>query len=157
MAVLEELAKLSEARFLGMYQALSQQGYGPLDHEIARALKFRPHAIKKLPMETRARRARALVEGKQSTDLCYEFFGTYLVRTKKELVTGFLDRTGVAHQDGMIEDIDAKKPDPAKLAEAIRELDSKFDPEDVTLYLALCVEQWPGMSELALAWKGRRA
>ena len=61
MAVLEELAKLSDTRFLAMYQALSQQGYGPLDHELARALKFRPHAIKKLPMETRARRARALV------------------------------------------------------------------------------------------------
>ena len=156
MAVLEELAQVSSERFLAMYQALSQQGYGPLDHELARALKFRPHAIKKLPMETRARRARTLVESKKSPELCYEFFGTYLVRTKKELVTGFLDRTGVSHKDGMIEDIDGQAPDPAKIGDAVRALDAAFDPEDVTLYLALCVEQWPANEGLAQAWKARR-
>ncbi len=157
MPVLEELERISDARFRTIYEALAEQGYGPLDHELARVLKFRPQAIRKLPMETRARRARALIEGKKSAELCYELFGTYLVKTRNELVTGFLDKTGVPHKEGMIEDIDSAKPDPARIDAAVRELDQTFDPADVTLYLALCAEQWPESSEIAALWKRRDA
>ncbi len=157
MPVLEELERISDARFRAIYEALAEQGYGPLDHELARVLKFRPQAIRKLPMETRARRARALIERKKSAELCYELFGTYLVKTKNELVTGFLDKTGVPHKEGMIEDIDSSKPDPARIDAAIRELDQAFDPADVTLYLALCAEQWPESSEIEAVWRKRDA
>ncbi len=155
MTVLEQLKKTSDERFLAIYDSLTEQGFGPLDSEVAKALKFRPHMIKKLPMEKRARTARKLIEGKSNAELCYELFGTYLVRTKKELVTGFLDATGVAHEDGMIEDLDAAAPDAAKLGAAIGELDGKFDADDVTLYLALCADMWPDTAELRTAWEAR--
>jgi len=155
MPVLEELQRLSDARFLALYEALGQRGYGPLDGELAKRLKFRPQAIKKLPMEQRARKARALIQNQRNAELCYEFFGTYLVRTRKELVTGFLDATGVPHDEGMIgDDVDAR-PDPTKLSAAVEGLDARFDPEDVTLYLALCAEQWPDAPEVAALWKAR--
>lgn len=153
MAVLEQLRLLSPERFLAIYQALSQRGFGPLDGEIAKRLKFRPQAIKKLPMEKRAKTARGLIG--DNAELCYELFGTYLVQTRKGLVTGFLDATGVPHQDGMIEDIDAARPDPAKLDAAAAKLDAEFEPEDVTLYLALCCEQWPKVDELRELWLKR--
>ena len=35
MAVLEELNRLSDDRFLAIYEALSEQGFGPLDGELA--------------------------------------------------------------------------------------------------------------------------
>ena len=155
MAVLEQLKALSDERFLAIYEALAERGFGPMDGEVAKALRFRPHAIKKLPMEKRARHGRRLLEGGANAELCYELLGNYLIKTRKELVTSFLDATGVAHEDGMIADVEQTQPDPEKVAGAVAELDGRCDPEDVTLYLALCVEMWPAAEALAQTWRGR--
>lgn len=155
MAVLEQLQKLSDDRFLAIYTSLGQQGFGPLDGEVAKAMKFRPQAIKKLPMERRAKKARSIIEARRNAELCYELFGTYLVRTKKELVTGFLDATGVEHEDGMIQNVNTSAPKNEKIAEAVKELDTKHDPDDVTLYLAIAAEQWPEVDQLVEVWKAR--
>ena len=72
-------------------EALEKDGCGPLDAEVARALKFRPHAIRKLPMVQRARRAKVLIERGSNTELAYELFGSYLMANCKSLVTDFLD------------------------------------------------------------------
>lgn len=155
MAVLEQITSLTDERFLALYESLSDRGFGPLDGEVAKALKFRPQAIKKLPMAARAKRARSILTSRSQVEMCYEFLGTYLVQKRKDLVTGFLDATGVSHQEGMIEDIENAKPDPAKLADAVRELDGKHDPDDVTLYLAIAAEQWPDVPEVEELWRTR--
>lgn len=155
MTVIEQLKALSEDRFLAIYTSLEQDGFGPLDGEVARALKFRPQAIRKLPMDQRARRAKVLLERKNQADLAYELLGSYLMRSCKGLVTGFLDATGVKHDDGMIESVELSKPDPSKLAQTVSELDKEFPAEDVTLYLALAAEQWPGVPEIDSIWKMR--
>ena len=157
MKVIEQLKSIDDARFLALYEALAQQGFGPLDNEVAKALKFRPQAIRKLPMAQRARKARQILLARGNAELCYELFGSYLLKERKELVTGFLDATGVEHEDGMIQDLDHNKPDAKKVAAAVEELDAKFDPEDVTLYLSLCAEQWPDVAKLDELWRGRLA
>ena len=157
MPVLEHFRLLSEQRFLAIYSALSEKGFGPLDGEIAKLLKFRPQAIKKIPIEKRARLAKNWIEQKHNAELCYELFGTYLVRSKKELVTGFLDATGVPHEEGMIEDVENSRPDPQKIDAAVADLDGKFGADDVTLYLALCAEQWPDVKPLDELWRKRAA
>lgn len=157
MKVIEQLRVLSEAKFLSMYEALAQDGYGPLDVEVAKALKFRPHAIRKLAIDKRARKAKSILISTANAELCYELFGSYLIRDRKELVTGFLDATGVEHEDGMIEDLDNNQPDAKKLKAAIADLDGKFDAEDVTLYLALCAEQWPDVPQIDELWRERLA
>jgi len=155
MSVYEQLQRLSDERFLTIYESLSQNGFGPLDGEVAKLLKYRPQAIRGVPMAQRAKKARAFVTSKHNSEMCYELFGAYLIAKRKELVTGFLEATGVKHSEGMLEDLDNNKPDPAKLDNAVAELDQKFDPEDVTLYLALCAEQWPQTPELAALWRKR--
>jgi len=155
MPVLEHFKQLSEERFLGIYQSLTDNGFGPLDGEVAKLLKFRPQAIRKIALDKRAKLARSWIEQKHNAELCYELFGTYLVRTKRDLVTGFLDATGVPHDEGMIANVDEAKPDPAKIDAAVRDLDAKFGADDVTLYLALCAEQWPSVPELATLWRSR--
>jgi hypothetical protein len=155
MAVLEQFRLLSEQRFLEIYAALAQQGYGPLDGEVAKLLRFRPQAIQKIPLEKRAKLAKNWIEQRRNAELCYELFGTYLVKNRRELVTGFLDATGVPHEDGMISDLERARPDPARLPAAVSELERRFGAEDVTLYLALCAEQWPGVPELAALWRQR--
>lgn len=155
MPVIEQFKTLSEERFLSLYEALSERGYGPLDHEVAKLLKFRPQAIRKLPLAKRAQVARQWIASKHNAELCYDLFGTYLVRTRRELVTGFLDATGVAHEDGIIQGGGEDRPDPAKLEATVKDLDARFSPEDVTLYLAVCAEQWPDVPEITALWKAR--
>ena len=155
MQVVEQLQRLSEERFLTIYTSLAQQGFGPLDAEVAKALHFRPQAIRNLPMAQRAKRARAILISKKNNELCYELFGSYLIKERRELVTAFLDATGVKHEAGMIEDLDHNVPTAAKLDAALADLDKKFAPEDVTLYLSMCAEQWPQVPELDASWRKR--
>lgn len=155
MQVIEQLKGMSEDRFFAIYRALERDGYGPLDHEVARALKFRPHAIRKLPLEQRARRARSLLERRANAELAYELFGSYLMASCKDLVTDFLDATGVEHKEGMIETLSDNEPARDKLQGAISTLDERYEPADVTLYLSLCAEQWPGVPELESLWRLR--
>lgn len=156
MKVVEELKVMSDERFLVLYQDLSQHGFGLLDGEVAQRLKFRPHAIRKLPIATRAKHAKSILIGRGQAELCYEFFGSWLIKQRLDLVKGFLDGTGVPHEEGMLEDLEANRPDVTKLEGVVKELDAKFEPEDVTLYLALAAEQWP-LPELDALWRSRSA
>lgn len=155
MSVIEELKRMSDERFLALYEALEEKGFGPLDGQVAKAMNFRPHAIRKVPMAQRARRAKGLIERSGNAELAYELFGTYLMKTRKELITSFLDATGVAHQEGMIANVEEARPDPAKLGAAVEQLDRDHGRDDVTLYLSMCAEQWPSVPEVGELWRGR--
>ena len=155
MPVFEQVRSLSEQRFFSIYEALSEKGFGPLEGEVAKLLKFRPQSVKKIPLEKRAKLAKGWIEQKHNGELCYELLGTYLMRTKPELITGFLDATDVPHKEGMIDNIGASQPAVEKIPEAIKALEAKFEPDDVTLYMAMCAEQWPGVPELAALWRQR--
>ncbi len=155
MKVIEQLKQFSDEGFLAMYESLAEKGFGPLDHEVAKAFHFRPQAIRKLPMGKRAKKARSILLSRGQAELCYELFGSYLINKRKDLVTGFLDATNVVHSEGMIEDLEDNTPDVDRISGAIEELDEKFAPEDVTLYLSLAAEQWPGVKELDRIWRSR--
>ncbi len=155
MKLLAELGAMGEERFLALYQDLSQDGFGPLDGEVAKLLKFRPQAIRKLAFAQRARKARSLLLARGNAELCYELLGSWLLKQRRGLVTGFLEATGVPHEEGMIADLETKMPDAKRLGSTVAELDRSFPPEDVTLYLALCSEQWPSVPELEALWRSR--
>lgn len=148
MSILEAVKAMSDERFLAIYEGLSEQGFGPLDGDVAKALKFRPHAIRKLPMEKRAKKARQILLAGGRAELAYELCGGYLIKTHEQLMPDFLDATGVPHEKGMIEDTSDSKPDPTKVADAVKALDEKYPAEDVTLYLGICAMQWPEVEEL---------
>ncbi len=157
MQVVNYSKSLSEERFLEIYQSLEQKGFGPLDGEVAQALKFRPQAIRKLPMQQRARRAKSLLERGGLAELCYELFGAYLMKNAKQLVLDFLDKTGVKHEEGMVEDLDSNLPDADKIEGVIAELDKTYDPRDVSMYLSICAEQWPQSEPLQRLFEERVA
>ena len=106
-------------------------------------------------MPKRARTAQSLLVRGGNAELCYEVFGGYLLKTHKDLVTDFLDLTGVEHEDGMIQNVDEAQPEGGKICDAVTELDGKFPPEDVTLYLSICAEQWPQVVEIQELWTAR--
>ncbi|MEL6715024.1 MAG: hypothetical protein AAFP86_14675, partial [Planctomycetota bacterium] len=141
MKTIDHLKAMKDERFLHIYEALGQDGFGPLDGEVAKTLKFRPQMIRKLPMEKRAKTAKAILARGGNAELCYELFASYLIKNAKEVVTDFLDATGVEHEDGMVSSVENDKPEAAKVAAAVAELDKKHDTADVTLYLSMAAEQ----------------
>ena len=153
--VLQQLEQMTGEQFLAIYEALSDRGFGPLDSNVATALKFRPHAIRKLPLIQRAKKAKSLIMSSSDAETAYELFGSFLVKNHKELITEFLDATDVPHEEGMIEDLQAAAPDAGKLESAVSALDEKFEPENVTIYLAMCSQQWPESEHVAALWKAR--
>jgi hypothetical protein len=157
MQTLEQIRVLSDDRFLMMYESLAQEGFGPLDGEVAKALKFRPQAIRKLPMALRAKKAKALLLTHKNAELAYEFLGTYLMKDHRELVTGFLDATGVSHENGMLDDTPNNLPDAEKVAQAVKDLDGKFAKDDVTAYLAIAAQQWSDVATIEPLWRSRLA
>ena len=82
-------------------------------------------------------------------------FGSYLMKTRKDLVTSFLNETGVSHDEGMIDVGEDNVPDVTKLDAALELLDKEHGPEDVTLYLSICAEQWSQVPEIEAAWRAR--
>jgi len=155
MQVVEHLKGMDAAAFLGLYEGLAQQGFGPMDREVAASLKFRPQAIRKLPMDQRARRAKQLLERSSNEEMAYELFGTYLMRCCEGLIPGFLDKTGVPHNEGMIEDIEAALPDAEKLPTAVSELEEEFGQPAIDMYLAMAASQWPKVAEIDALWRER--
>lgn len=149
MTILEAVKAMSDERFLTIYEGLAEKGFGPLDGDVAKALKFRPHAIRKLPMDKRAKKARQILLAGGQADLAYELCGGYLLKTHENLMPDFLDATDVPHENGMIEDTSDSKPDAGKIEAAVKTLDEKYPAEDVTLYLGICAMQWPDVTELA--------
>jgi hypothetical protein len=151
---LDIVVGMPDERFLEVYETLSENGFGPLDGEVARVLKFRPQAIRKLAFDQRARHAKKIIERTRNADLAYELLGSFLMKKSRALVTDFLDLTGVEHDEGMIEE---GAPDEAKVEAAVAELDGKYAAEDVTLYLALSTQTWPQSDAIARAYEARAA
>ena len=152
---LQHLASLDEDQFLAVYETLSSQGFGPLDGEVARALKFRPQAIRKLPLAQRAKKGRQLLLAARNAEMAYELLGTYLFATKRELVTDFLDATGVEHEDGVVEETHSNLPAAEKIPAAVAELDKKYEPSLVTLYLCISAQTWPEIESFERLWRER--
>ncbi|MDG1499531.1 MAG: hypothetical protein P8R48_06155 [Planctomycetota bacterium] len=157
MIIIDTIKNMTDERFLAIYEALTDRGFGPLDGEVAKALKFRPQAIRKLAIDKRARKARQIVLSGNNAELAYELCGGYLMRSHEKLMPDFLDAMGIPHEDGMIEDMDETTPDAAKLDDVLAQLDKDYPSEDVTLYLCICAMQWPEIPELLSTWEKRVA
>jgi hypothetical protein len=154
-ATLDYLSTLDDERFHAIYEFLSQDGFGPLDSEVAAALKFRPQAIRKLPLAKRAKTGRSIIMRKKNAELAYELLGGYLFRKDKDLITEFLDAAGIEHDDGMIDSDELPKADD--LPKIVATLDGAHDADDVTIYMAICAQTWPEVEQFDALWRERAA
>src|SRR6478735_368888 len=67
----------------------------------------------------------------------------YHLAHQRPMMSAFLDRVGISHEEGLITQEDVAKPDPEKLKTAAEEMVSQFPPADVALYLSTLVSQDP--------------
>ncbi len=108
---------------------------------IATHMKFRPRSVVTLAPD---RRAKYLAQLPTVTDtIAARALVSYHLERQRPMMGAFLDLLGIAHENGLINQEDLPKPDPAKVKQAAKDLATKYPAEDVSLYLATLVSQDP--------------
>lgn len=117
---------------------------------IANRMKFRPRSVIGLAPE---RRAKYLAQLPTVSDaIAARALVSYHLERQRPMMAAFLDALGIAHDNGLISEENVAKPDEDKLKAAAVELASKFDRNDVAVYLSTLVSQdpetWGGLVDL---------
>ena len=126
------------------------EGRREADAAIARALRFRPTAVRRLPIEKRvAHLVRAVKLGDSLTSTLLLAFH---LEHRRPLLVAFLEALGIPHQDGIIaEDHDLQPPEPEALGKAAAVLFERFPAHQVEVYLAslLAMDRvvWGGLAD----------
>lgn len=93
-----------------------------LELAIAKAMKFRPQSVRRLPVERVVPRLARLAEELPEPALFQLLYHLHLDE-RRELLTSFLDAVGLPHAEGVLElDEDTPAPEEAKLTAAAQEL-----------------------------------
>ena len=127
---------------------------------IARALRFREEAVRKLPVD---KRAGYLAKAVQPVDsLAGSLLLALHLEERRGLLSAFLDALGIPHEGGMIaEDHTLTPPGTDALARATEALDARFPSREVDVYLASLLAldpgSWDGLADVLETRSGSRA
>jgi hypothetical protein len=113
---------------------VAASGRAEADASIARAIRFRPNAVQRLPVE---RRIGYLLKAVHPDDsLACSLLLALHIEQRGAILSAFLTRLGIPHIDGLIDEgFDLQPPDSATLAAATTELFEHFPNDEVELYL----------------------
>jgi hypothetical protein len=120
---------------------------------IATHMKFRPRSVLTIAPE---RRAKYLAQLPTITDaIAARALVNYHLERQRPMMGAFLDLLGITHENGLINEENVPKQDPAKLKQAAADLATKYPVDDVSLYLDTLVSQdpetWEGLVDLSPA------
>ena len=115
---------------------------------LAKALKFRPNSLRKLPVEKLARRL-VLMAPEMPEPILFQYLFYFHMAERRPLMVEYLDAVGVPHEDGVLNLEDDAEPPTAEVVEkAAREL-LKAHPHEATVYLATLLvadaDLWAGV------------
>jgi hypothetical protein len=108
---------------------------------IAAHMKFRIKSVLALPTEKRVKYLTTLPN--ISDAIVARALVAYHLEHQRPMMGAFLDLLGIAHENGLIAEDTAPKPEADKLRAAAAELAAKFPADDVALYFATLVSQDP--------------
>jgi hypothetical protein len=113
---------------------------------LAKALHFRDETIRKMPAEKKADLLASRIGAPEFDQFLEMALMLYHTHEKKELMSAFLDRWNIPHEDGSIEVDDYPRPTADQVREAVKALEGQFDRGEIRLYLAtaglLMAEDW---------------
>jgi spore germination cell wall hydrolase CwlJ-like protein len=116
---------------------------------ISQQKKFRPKTVIGLDDTRKARHLATL--GSLPDAIAARALIVYHLSHQREMMATFLDALGIAHEDGLIKE-DEAKPDPEKLGPAVAAITAKYPAEDVSLYLSTLLSQdpetWEGLKKV---------
>jgi hypothetical protein len=118
---------------------------------VAEARKLRPVFLERQPRTQRHTTMLATL-ARPSLDLVTgSLIRTWLLKKYTSMLGDFLDALGIAHKEGVVEDLPAAMDD-AKLRVAVETLLSKYPPEVVAVYLNAFNDmnevEWPNLKTL---------
>jgi hypothetical protein len=124
------------------------------DMAIANALRFRPGAVRQLPLE---RRVRYLLKAVHIDDsLASTILLALHIEGRREILESFLNHLGIPQADGLIDEgYDLQPPDSDALASAAAAIYERFEASKVDLYLvalvALDADTWSSLPDVIAA------
>jgi hypothetical protein len=125
------------------------------DVAIARALRFRDVAVKKMPVDKRiAYLARAV---RPDAALATHLLVALHLEQRRAMLAAFMDSLAIPHDEGQIsQDHKLQPPAEAELAIAAAALRERFPADEVELYLASLLaidpETWGGLGKVLETW-----
>ena len=121
-------------RILEDTQANNREVYRALVASMAQAQKMRPVFIGRQPKERRHKSFVQLLSRAGSEEHAGNLIRGWLFKEHKDVLTGFLGKLGIEHEEGMVDDLPESISDDA-LNAAVDLLIEKYDRELVAVYL----------------------
>ena len=121
-------------RILDDTQANNREVYRALVASIAQTQKIRPVFIGRQPKERRHKSFVQMLSRAGSEEHAGNLIRGWLFKEHKDVLTGFLGKLGIEHEEGMVNDLPESISDDA-LNAAVDLLIEKYDRELVAVYL----------------------
>jgi len=121
-------------RILEDTQANNREVYRALVASMAQAQKMRPVFIGRQPKERRHKSFVQMLSRAGSEEHAGNLIRGWLFKEHKDVLTGFLGKLGIEHEEGMVDDLPESISDDA-LNAAVNLLIEKYDRELVAVYL----------------------
>ena len=121
-------------RILEDTQANNREVYRELVASMAQAQKMRPVFIGRQPKERRHKSFVQMLSRTGSEEHAGNLIRGWLFKEHKDVLTGFLGKLGIEHEEGMVDDLPESISDDA-LNAAVDLLIEKYDRELVAVYL----------------------
>ena len=118
---------------------------------VAEARKLRPVFLERQPRPQRHAAMLATLARPALDMVAANLIRTWLLKKHKQMLADFLDALGIAHQEGVVEDLPPAMDD-AKVRAAVEALLTKHPPEAVAVYLIAFNEmnevEWPSLKTM---------
>jgi hypothetical protein len=118
---------------------------------VAEARKLRPVYLERQPRTQRHALMLSTLSRPSLEMVTANLLRTWLLKQHQGLLSGFLDALGIAHKEGVVEDLPATVED-AKLQAAVDAVLAKHPPEVVAVYLNAFSEMnevdWPNLKAM---------
>lgn len=153
-------AAMPPERALAMMRVLSKEAPAMFRQAVdaaAIAIRARPVYMRRQPFEKRAEAVRRSLSRVIANPVADELLAVYFLECRKPLLVQWLDRIGLAHDDGTLEEDAPAQPTPELLAKAVDEFLAQDDDPDRDLLLRAFAAQdavdWPAL-DARLAGEG---
>lgn len=104
--------------------------------QLAKAMRFREETIRKAPAEKKAEWLGSRVHSPELEEAFEAALMVFHTTRQKDMLTAFLDRWEVPHNEGSIEADDYKVPSVSQVSEAVEALKEQYPLREITVYLA---------------------
>jgi hypothetical protein len=116
------------------------------------AMKARPRFLQKQPLAKQAQAVRRAMARVTADAAASELLAVYFLECRKELLVGWLDSIGLAHEEGILEADAPPQPGEAELRKAVDAfLSTDDDPDRKLLLQAFAAQEaveWPVLESL---------